>query len=147
MPSPSVRSSASFTSSASASAGEELRGVGDVGQRDERDAVQELGREQAAELDEEPRLPDSAGAGDRDDAVFARELDERRQIVGSTDQRRDRVGQVARQAREPLALALERLRIRHDEAVGRDGVELERAPDVLEPESPQRGRRRRRSGS
>ena len=30
---------------------EELRGVGDVGERDERDAVQELGREHAAELD------------------------------------------------------------------------------------------------
>ena len=33
--------------------GEELRGVGDVGQRDERDAVQELGREQPAELDDD----------------------------------------------------------------------------------------------
>ena len=33
--------------------GEEVRGLGDVGQRDERDAVQELGREQPAELDDD----------------------------------------------------------------------------------------------
>ena len=52
--------------------GEELRGLGDVGQRDERDTVQELGREQPAELDDDPRLPDAAGARDRDDPMFAR---------------------------------------------------------------------------
>ena len=40
--------------------GEELRGVGDVGQRDERDTVQELGREQPAELDDDARLSDAA---------------------------------------------------------------------------------------
>ena len=121
----------------SATRGEELRGVGDVGEPDESDAVQELGREHAAELDEEPRLSDSAGAGDGDDAVFAGKLDERSHLVGSTDQRRGWVGQVARQAGESLAFAFERLRIGHHDSVGRDRVELEGAPDVLEPESPQ----------
>ncbi len=117
--------------------GEELRGVGDVGQRDERDTVQELGREQPAELDDDARLSDTAGARDRDDPMFAGQLDERRQVGGSADQRRGRLGQVARQAGEPLALALERRRIRHHDAVGRYRVELERAPDVLEPEPTQ----------
>jgi hypothetical protein len=58
--------------------GEKVRGVGHVGQRDERDTVQELGRERPAELDDDPRLSDAAGAGDRDDPMFARQLDERR---------------------------------------------------------------------
>ena len=136
-PSPSVRPSASLTSSASRPR-QEVRGFGDVSERDESDAVEELGREQAAELDEEPRLSDSAGAGDGDNAVFAGKLDERRQVVVSTDQRRGRVGQVGRQAGEPLAFAFERLWIGHHDALGRDREELERAPDVLELESPQR---------
>ena len=118
--------------------GHEVRGVGDVSQRDERDAVEELGREQPAELDEDARLADPAGAGDRDDSVLADEVGERRQVVGAADERRGRLGQVARQAREPLALPLERGRIRHDEPVGRDRVELERPADVLEPEPPER---------
>ena len=127
--------------------GEEVRGLGDVGQRDERDTVQELGREQPAELDDDPRLSDTAGTRDRDDPMLAGQLDERRQVGGPADERRGRVGQVARQAGEPLALALQRRRIRHHDAVGRHRVELERAPDVLEPEPPRGGRRRRRSGS
>ena len=114
---------------------DELRRVGDVRERDERDTVQELGGEHPSELDHGPRLPDAAGACDRDHAMLARELGERSQIGAAAEQRRDGLGQVARQAREPLALALQRARIGHDEAVGRDGVELERPSDVLEPEA------------
>jgi hypothetical protein len=117
--------------------GEKLRGIVDVGQRDERDTVQELGSEQPAELDDDPRLSDTAGTRDRDDPMFPRQLHERRQIGGTAEQRRGRVGEVARRTGEPLALALQRCWIRHDDAVGRDRVELERAPDVLEPEPPQ----------
>ncbi len=116
---------------------QECLGLVDVGHRDERDAVEELGRQQPAELDHGPGLPDTAGTGDRDDPMFPHELDERRQIDGTADQRRRGVGQVAREAREPLALALQHPRVRHDDAVGGHRVELERAPDVLEPEPPQ----------
>ena len=119
--------------------GDELRRVRHLGQRDERDSVEELGREQPAQLDDDARLPDTAGACDRDDPMFVRQLDERRQISRAADEWRGRLGQVARQTGEALALAFERLRIRHHDALGRDCVELERAPDVLEPE-PSRGR-------
>ena len=47
--------------------GEEVRRLGDVSHRDERDTVQELRCEQAAELGEDARLPDPARTGDRDD--------------------------------------------------------------------------------
>ena len=117
--------------------GEKLRRIGDVGQRDERDTVQELGREQPAELDDDARLSDTAGTRDRDNPMFVRQLDEGRQVVGAADQWSGRVGQVARQAGEPLAVALQRPRIRHHDAFGRDRVELERASDVLEPEPPE----------
>jgi hypothetical protein len=68
--------------------------------------------------------------------MFARQLDERRQIGGPADQWRGRGGQVARQTGEPVALALQRSWIRHHDAVRRYRVELKRAPDVLEPEPP-----------
>ena len=61
-PSPSVRSSASFTSSASARAGTKPAGSVTSASDDERDAVQELGREPPAELDDDARLPDAARA-------------------------------------------------------------------------------------
>ena len=117
--------------------GDELRRIRHVGQRDERDTVQELGREQPAQLDDDARLSNTAGARDRNDPMFVRQLDERRQISGSADEWRGRLRQVARQTGEALALAFERLRSRHHDALGRDCVELERAPDVLEPEPSQ----------
>ena len=86
----------------------ELGGIGDIGQRHEGDAVEKLRGEQAPELDERARLPDSAWPGDRDDPVVTRELDERIEVAGSTDQRPDRLRQVARQAREALAFPFER---------------------------------------
>ena len=46
--------------------------------------------------------------------------------------------ETARQAREALALSLERSRVRYHQAVGRHGKQFEGAPDVLEPEPPQR---------
>jgi hypothetical protein len=82
-----------------------VRGIGDVGQRDERDTDEELGRERSAELDDDPCLSDTAGTRDRDDAMFPNKLDERCEIGGTADERRGRLGQVARQAGEPLALA------------------------------------------
>ena len=53
--------------------GDELRRIRHVGQRDERDTVQELGREQPAQLDDDARLPNTAGARDRNDPMFVRQ--------------------------------------------------------------------------
>jgi len=50
--------------------------------------------------------------------VLARELEERRQVVGPPHQPRRRVGEIAGQARQPLALSLQRTGIRDDDAVG-----------------------------
>ena len=66
--------------------------------------------------------------------MLAGELGERGQLGGPTDQRADRFGQVSREAGEPLALSLERSRIRHDNALDRHSEELQRTADVLEPE-------------
>ena len=118
--------------------GKEVGGLGDIGHRHECDAVQELGCEHPAELHERAGLADPAGAGDRHDPVLAHELDERREVCRTPNERRDQVGQVAGQARPPLALAFQRGRIGHHDTVGRHGVELERPPDVLEPELPER---------
>ena len=118
--------------------GQEVAGLGDVGHRHECDAVQELRCEHPAELHERAGLADPAGAGDRHDPVPAHELDERRQVCRAPDERCDHVGQVAGQARPPFALAFQRGRIGHHDTVGRHGVELERPPDVLEPELPER---------
>ncbi len=117
--------------------GEKVGGIFHVGQADKRDTVEELGCEQPAELDEDPGLSDTAGSGDRDDPMVPGKLDERVQVNGPPYQRPARVGQVARQAYEPLAFPLERPWVRHDDAVGGYRVELEWAPDVLEPEPPQ----------
>jgi hypothetical protein len=65
------------------------------------------------------------------------EVDEGLQVGRSAEQRRARLGQVARKAGEPFALALEPRRLRDSQTVTRYRVELERAADVLQPEPPQ----------
>ena len=147
MPSPSVRSSASFTSSASARAGRNCAGSVTSASATNATPSRNSGASSRPSSTTIRVFPTPPGPVIVTTRCSRAELDERRQIGGAADERRGRVGQVARQAREPLALALQRRRIRHDDAVGRHRVELERAPDVLEPEPTRGGRRRRRSGS
>ena len=118
--------------------GHEGRRLERIGEGDEGDGIGELGREDACQLEQDARLPDPARSGDRDEPMRPHEAGERSHLVRATDQRRRGRGNVARQARKALALALERPRIRHHESIGRDGVELEGAPHVLEPEPAQR---------
>ena len=65
------------------------------------------------------------------------EIDEGLQVDRSPEERRTRLGQVARKADEPFSLALERRRLRNNETVAPHRVELERTPDVLQPEPAQ----------
>ena len=117
--------------------GNELGRVGDVGHRDEHETVEKVGRESASQLDQDPGLADAARADDADEPVLANKLDERGQVDGPSQELRAGLGQVARES-GPVALPLQRCRVGHDEAVRRDGVQLEGPPDVLELESPER---------
>ena len=76
MPSSSVRPSGLLHVELVGESGDELRGVGDVGQRDERNSVEELMRERPTEFDHDTCLPDTARARDRDDPMLAHQPDE-----------------------------------------------------------------------
>ena len=117
---------------------EERRRLGDVCERDERESVRELCCKEPSELDQHARLSDPAGTGDRDHPLRSHEIGERGELARTPDERHRRSGETARQAREALALSLERSRVRYHQAVGRHGKQFEGAPDVLEPEPPQR---------
>ena len=65
----------------------------------------------------------------------ANEFDERSELARPTEKGRRGLRQLAGQAQESVALALQRDRIGHHEAVGGDRVQLQRLPDVLEPET------------
>ena len=146
-PSPSVRPSASFTSSASATAGR--KSAGSVTSASAMNATPSRNsgassRPSSTTMRVFPTPPGPVIVTTRCSRTSS--MSDARSAARPTSGAAG-LGQVARQAGEPLALALERLRIRHHDAVGRDRVELERAPDVLEPEPTRGGRRRRRSGS
>ena len=83
-------------------------------------------------------LPTPPGPVIGDDPVLSDVLRERREILFPADERSGRLRQVAGQAGEPLALALELGRVRHGEPFGRNRIELERPADVLELEPPER---------
>ena len=110
---------------------EERRRLGDVCKRDERESVRELCCEQPSELDQHARLSDPAGTGDRDHPLRSHEIGERGELACAPNERHRRSGETARQAREALALSLERSRVRYHQAVGRHGKEFEARPTFL----------------
>ena len=118
--------------------GNEAGRIVHVGHSHERHTVEVLGSEQPSELGEDARLAHPAWACDRDDPVLADELRERSQIARPAPRSPSRRPASCRTGREPLALALQRVRIRERRAFRRDGVELERPADVLEPEPTRR---------
>src|SRR6185503_8649483 len=90
-----------------------------------------------AHLDRRPGLSDTARARHRDHAVLLEQADQRGEVGIPPEEWRTRIGKVARQARESLALAQQEVGGRDGQPTSGDREDLERATDVLELELPQ----------
>src|SRR5262249_26758255 len=92
-------------------------GLEDRRQRDERGAVGKVRLDAARSLDGESRLPHAAeaGQGDEPNAVAANEVDDRVDLAGATDERREELGERrARGTTKRLPWAADRLVLPQD---------------------------------
>jgi hypothetical protein len=90
-----------------------------------------------AHLDRCSGFSDAARTRHGHDAVPLEEVDQCRDVGVPPEEGRSRIREVARQACESLTLALQEVRGRDRQSIGRDREDLKRATDILELESPQ----------